>query len=152
AVVNTVMIPGKTVRGAPFPPFDILPNEERNEQPVGRVPNGPLRGNLRPTLDGVNAVLAPQTASGAGVATNAVTDPVVFARSTAYGNRVTFAGSPPDMSGAANRNVVFTTGNTWAALSTNGGNNFNSINPTAVFPSGPSRDGSGNLIDGGLCC
>src|SRR5262249_10549586 len=58
--VKTVRIPGHSVRGAPFPPFNILPNEERNEQPVRRVPNGPLLGNLQPTFEGINALVPSQ--------------------------------------------------------------------------------------------
>ena len=79
-------------------------------------------------------------------------DPVIFDKDTPFGDQVTFSGIPPDMSGAMRNNVVFMTGNTFAALSTDGGNTFNSLDPTMIFPSGPTSDAAGNLLDNGLCC
>ncbi|MBI3805088.1 MAG: hypothetical protein HY282_15165 [Nitrospirae bacterium] len=159
AIVNTGLSLPKSIKGAPFPHFDILSDEGRNEQSVPRIPRGELRGTLSPSNNGISVNLLSTTPSpGVGkplgkVTAQAVNDPVVFAVDTPFGNKVSFSGSPPDMSGASGRgNVVLATGNTFAALSTDGGATFKALDPTTIFPSGPTTDASGNRIDGGLCC
>jgi len=49
-------------------------------------------------------------------------------------------------------NVVFMTGNTFAAMSIDVGTTFSSLDPTTIFPSGLTGDSAGNLLDYGLCC
>jgi len=148
--VKIVSVAASNVTGAPFPPFAIAV-AERNEDTVPRIPNGPLLGNLQPSAEGVDVSFPiPALALAGQQFTN---DPVVFGRSTGYGTNVSFSGVPPDMSGAAGtNNVVLTSGNTWGALSTDGGLTFRALDPTRIFPSAPSRDAAGNLLDGGLCC
>ena len=48
----------------------------------------------------------------------------------------------PEVSVAENDETVILTGNSWMALSTDGGANFTNINPTTIFPQS----------DGGFCC
>jgi hypothetical protein len=153
AGISETSVEPNQVSGAPFPPFEIEgePLTSRNEDLVPPAPIGPFRGTLAPTFQGVIPLQLKakiDEAAGAGAAG----DPVIFAVDTPFGNQVSFSGIPPDMSGAMRDNVVFMTGNTFAALSTDGGNTFTSLNPTAIFPSGPTRDAAGNLLDNGLCC
>lgn len=137
------------VEGAQYPPIDIK-CEDVNDDKARLVPIGPIRGNLSPMNNRIdlfklekNVADIPQ--GGAG-------DPVVFSEYTPFGTRVNFAGIPPDMSGAQNGNVVIMSGNTFAALSTDGGGTYTALNPSTIFPSGPTSDAAGNLLDGGLCC
>src|SRR5262245_23584731 len=150
---HTVRVIPIRVSGAQFPPFEMKgePLESRNEDIVPRVPIGPLRGSFAPVLPSINLLRLtsdPDEARGQGAAGN----PVIFDTDTPFGNVVTFSGVPPDMSGAMNDDVVFMTGNTFAALSTNGGATFTNLNPTTIFPSGPTNDAAGNPLDKGLCC
>ena len=153
AGISQTSVEPNQVSGAQFPPFEITgePLTSRNEDRVPPVPIGPLRGPFAPTFQGVIPLqLRADLAGAAGE--GAAGDPVIFGEDTPFGNKVSFSGIPPDMSGAMHDNVVFMTGNTFAALSTDGGKTFTSLNPTAIFPSGPTRDAAGNLLDNGLCC
>jgi hypothetical protein len=125
------------VQGAPFPP-DIIPEELEGINPPGSpVPIGPSRFFFPPPPTGTTPDAA-QFGSAAAVQ---------FTTDSPFG---TTGGTPPDMSGAKGaRNVVLTTGNTYASLSTDGGAMFTQLDPTVIFP---NRDSSNNLIDGGLCC
>jgi hypothetical protein len=76
-------------------------------------------------------------------------DPVVFGKNTPFGKT---GGTPPDPSGASSGNVVLTTCNTYASLSTDAGSTFTLLDPTTIFPSVPNKDSAGNLLDKGLCC
>lgn len=139
------------VSGAPYPPIVLTgePEESRNEDIVPRVPVGPLRGSLAPVFQAVPLLKLtnnPDDAQGQGAAGN----PVIFGTDTPF--TATFSGIPPDMSGAMSGDIVFLTGNTFASYSTDGGSTFTNLNPTTIFPSGPSKDGAGNLLDNGLCC
>ena len=58
-----------------------------------------------------------RTRGGAG-------NPVIFDKDSPFGTVVSFSGTPPDMSGAMSDRVVFMTGNTFAALSTDVGATF----------------------------
>lgn len=167
AVARNVVVP--FVRKGPFPPSEILAEnegEDRNSEFGLPIPAGPFRAmpevsaptpvRLSPTTGSLAAGvrqfkprLQPQRA-GAGLA--AAPDPVGFLTNTAFGAAVTFTGVPPDMSGASNGNVVFTTGNTFGAFSSDGGVTFTQINPTTVFGPGMARDAANNLLDNGPCC
>src|SRR5207244_6819679 len=60
---------------------------------------------------------------------------------------------PPPVSNAArNGNVVMLSYNTRVMLSTNGVTSYTELDPTTIFPSGPTKDAAGNLLDKGLCC
>jgi hypothetical protein len=150
---STVAAQTNKVQGAPFPPIAISIEEGQggNEDIVPKVPIGPLRGSFAPVLQKVE-VLQLTSDPGQAQARGGAGNPVVFEQDDPFGNSVTFAGTPPDMSGAMKDNVVLMTGNTFAALSTDGGSNFTALNPTTIFPSGPSKDAAGNLLDNGLCC
>lgn len=126
-------------------PFEIVPrDQDRNPEAALSVSTGPLRGSLRPVGQASSLALA-EARPGPG-RRPAAADPVVFARSTGIGRLVNSPIQPPDMSGAAADPVVLLTGNTWAAFSSDGGVTFTALDPTAVFPSGPTAD------HGGLCC
>jgi hypothetical protein len=141
------------VSGKQFPAIDI-PGEDPNERNLDKVPlvpEGPKRGTLSPEVKATSLLKLtsdPDEARGAAGGEN----PVIFGTDTPFGKQVTFSGIPPDMSGAVSDNIVFLTGNTFAALSTDGGNSFTALNPTTIFPSGATRDAFGNLLDRGLCC
>jgi hypothetical protein len=140
------------VEGAPFPHFDISITEGRNEGPGFIVPAGPLRGSLAPTVRLSPLLKLTSDPDDAEAQGGAGENPVIFDRNSPFGNKVSFSGIPPDMSGAMRDNVVLMTGNTFAALSTDGGANFTALDPTTIFPSAPNRDAAGNLLDNGLCC
>lgn len=153
AEARTATAESTQVSGAPFPPYEIVgeARDDRNEDRVPRAPIGPQRGLFTPTFQEfrlLELTSDPDEARTRGGAAN----PVIFDRDTPFGNRVTFTGIPPDMSGAMRDNVVLMTGNTFAALSTDGGNTFTALDPTTIFPSAPTRDAAGNLLDNGLCC
>jgi hypothetical protein len=147
AEVNRAEVPGIRVEGAPFPPHEIEreAEESRNEDIVPPVPVGPLRGSFAPVLRAAEP-LSILDRGGAG------DDPVTFVTDTPFGTVVKFTGIPPDMSGATSGQVALMTGNTFAAYSTDGGQTFSALDPTTIFPSGPTKDAAGNLLDRGLCC
>jgi hypothetical protein len=77
---------------------------------------------------------------------------MVFLQNTSIG--AASSGIPVDPSvasstGASIPEVILSSGNTYGAMSTDGGNTFTILDPTTIFP---NTDASGNLIDGGLCC
>ena len=137
------------VDGAPYPPFEIMGEaaEGRNIDHYPLVPAGPLRGSLAPVIPALE-IRDYQGGAGDGGAAN----PVQFFVDTAVGSKVAFKGFPPDLSGASGRDVVMMSGNTWAAYSTDGGVTFTTLDPTTIFPSSPTKDAAGNLLDNGLCC
>jgi len=150
---SSVTAEPQEVSDAPFDPIEIVGEalEGRNEDRVPTPPIGPLRGSFAPTVQDVRLLQLtsdPDEARARGGAGN----PVIFDKDSPFGNKVSFSGIPPDMSGAMRDRVVLMTGNTFAALSLDNGDNFTSLNPTTIFPSGPTRDAAGNALDGGLCC
>ena len=79
-------------------------------------------------------------------------DPVVFSGFNSLGTQATGVGTPPDVNTARNGNVVMLSYNTKLLLSTDGASTYTLVDPTTIFPSGPTKDSSGNLLDNGLCC
>jgi hypothetical protein len=134
-------------------PFHVPSGEERNEDRGRRVPLGPKHGNLKPASkpSTVRRASRRRFTSGTGGATRASAS-VSFTKNTDFKAQARFSGSPPDMSGADGKGVVFATGNTFGVLSTDSGSTFTTIDPTTIFPSGPSKDSSGAFLDKGLCC
>ncbi len=121
------------IKGAPYKPIDPTahPHTPPNERPYNIVPQGPFRGILRetPSSDPAGA-----DDPGSGLDFDPWTsDPNVTPAST----------NAADISGADAGEVVMITGNFYADYSTDGGQTFTSINPTAVFP---------NTLAGGFCC
>ena len=137
------------VDGAPYPPYEIAGEaaEGRNIDHYPVVPAGPLRGSLAPVIPALD-IRDYQGGAGGGGAAN----PVQFYVDTPAGSKVSFKGFPPDMSGASGSDVVMMSGNTWAAYSTDSGATFTALDPTTIFPSSPTKDAAGNLLDNGLCC
>jgi hypothetical protein len=133
------------VRDAPFPHIDIddESGEERNEDTIPPAAEGPQIGKLEPAADATR--LGDLSGGGAG-------EGVEFHTDTPFGEVVTFAGIPPDMSGASSEDIVLVSGNTFAAISTDQGATFTALDPTTIFPSGPSTDAAGNPTSGSLCC
>jgi hypothetical protein len=120
------------IRGGnlPFvkPDLDRKLNEE--EKPYW-VPDGPVRGKLKPANDksGVEAGDASQDLVYEGY------DEIKDASS--LGHPVL-----PEPSVAENGLTVMTTGNSWMSLSLDGGQSFTSVSPTTIFPNDY----------GGYCC
>ncbi len=70
-------------------------------------------------------------------------DPVIFETYTRNPSVTPASANAADISGGDSGDVVMMTGNWYAQYSTDGGQTFNTINPTAVFP---------NTLAGGFCC
>ena len=145
AELRTGAVEGVPVEGGRFPHVDPTQEavDERNEDIVQPAPLGDLIGTLQPTAEPTRFGDLGGGAAGEGVE---------FSVDTPFGRVVTFSGIPPDMSGASSEDVVFLTGNTFAAFSTDGGATFSALDPTTIFPSGPAVDAAGNPLDNGLCC
>ncbi|MCA1613070.1 MAG: hypothetical protein LC800_02715 [Acidobacteria bacterium] len=139
--------------GGKFPPFKPSDDpSQRNNDRARKVPTGPLRGNLAPSQGASqllqlkkNASELPPGAGGAG-------DPVVFSDFDPLGTQSGPTLTPPDMNAARSGNVVMLSYNTNVLLSTDGTTNYALLNPTTIFPSGPTADAAGNQLDNGLCC
>jgi len=130
--------------GNQYPPF--TPHKEGfNEDRANKVPTGPLRGTLAPTRQG--STLKPMPGLGGGGAGD-----VVFTHFDPLGTTAGPVGTPPDMNAARSGRVVLLSYNTRVMLSTDGAGTWTQLNPATIFPSGPSRDAAGNLLDNGLCC
>ena len=145
AELRSGRIEGIVVRDAPFGHIDIFDEDgdERNEDIVPPAVEGRLIGELNPTADSTKPLDIREGGAGEGVR---------FYVDTPFGDVVSFSGIPPDMSGASSENVVLVSGNTFAAFSTDQGVTFTALDPTTIFPSGPTTDAAGNPLDNGLCC
>ncbi len=142
-------LPSNHVSGGKYPHFNP-PKEGYNEDHPRSVPTGSLHGTLAPTVSGSQLFkLEKQKQSpplgGAG-------DPVVFTDYNSLGTQATGVGTPPDVNASRNGNVVMLSYNTKLLLSLDGAGSFTLLDPTTIFPSGPSKDASGNFLDKGLCC
>jgi hypothetical protein len=128
-----------------YPPFKV-PKEDFNHDHPRIVPTGPQRGTLAPSVQGSKLlqIQNKKPAGGAG-------DPVVVTQYNPQGTSAS-VGTPPDPNAARNGNVVMLSYNTRVMLSTNGGTSYVELDPTTIFPSGPTKDAAGNLLDNGLCC
>ena len=128
-----------------YPPFQV-PKEDYNKDHPRIVPTGPQRGTLAPTVQGSKLlqIQKQKPAGGAG-------DPVVVTQYNPQGTSAS-VGTPPDPNAARNGNVIMLSYNTRVMLSTNGGTSYTELDPTTIFPSGPTNDAAGNPLDKGLCC
>ncbi len=132
------------VRDAPYEHIDIDESGEgRNEDTIPEAAEGPVIGTIDPAAEATT----PQELRG-----GAAGERVEFTTDTPFGDILRRQGNPPDMSGASSENIVLATGNTYAVLSTDEGNTFTLLDPTTIFPSGPTFDAAGNPLDRGLCC
>ncbi len=127
-----------------YPPFQV-PKQEFNKDHPRIVPTGPQRGTLAPSVQGSKLlqIQKGKPAGGAG-------DPVVVTQYNPQGTSAN-VGTPPDPNAARNGNVVMLSYNTRVMLSTNGGTSYTELDPTTIFPSGPTNDAAGNPLDKGLC-
>ncbi|NOT87327.1 MAG: hypothetical protein HOP03_04005 [Lysobacter sp.] len=151
--------PQKT-SGAPYPAAPRIERDPNLGDRFEPVPTGPKIGSMQPLSKASRMIeIDPKGVPGAGDKRMQVKDrqtdmqaPVArdrrgqSLRYTFYSELDEAAGSTsaccPEISVAENGRTVMMTGNTWMGLSTDGGANFNVINPTTIFP----QD------DGGLCC
>ena len=136
-----------------FKPFTAPSGEETaNEDFPWRVPGAPVRGKLAPTV----RPAAVRGSHGAHAAS------LGFGLDTSLKNTVDFCRSnscsfPVDSSGDTSGKIVLTTGNwkSFGAVSSNGGSTFKLLDPTTIFPSGPTFttvNGQRVQLDGGMCC
>lgn len=127
------------VEGAPFRAYRIdETGQEEDEAP--RIDLGEEIGPMAPQVD---ATKPQDIAQGAAE--------VRFRTDVAPGT-VGVSTNAPDMSGANHDEIVLLSGNWFASLSVDGGGTFTTLNPTTIFPSGPTTDAAGNLLDNGFCC
>ncbi len=148
---STVSVKPNRVEGGHYPPYETPEGEEPSNSSIfHHVPTGPIRGSLSPTNNRFQLREIKKNADEYGGGAGA--DPVVFKQYDQFGSLITSFGIPPDPSGSRSGNVILYTFNTKGVLSTNGGTNYSLIDPSTIFPSAPSKDASGNWLDGGLCC
>jgi hypothetical protein len=126
------------VEGAPFPAYK-LEETGQEEDIVPRVELGPELGPMAPEVDATKPLEINQGAAD-----------VRFRTDVAPGTAG--VSTTPDMSGANHEDIVLLSGNWFASLSTDGGSTFTTLDPTTIFPSGPSSDAAGNPLDNGFCC
>jgi hypothetical protein len=141
--------PPNRVSGGKYPSFNV-PKEGFNEDRPRAVPTGPLRGTLAPTVSGSQLFKIQNQKQNPPLGGSG--DPVVFSGYNDLGTKATSIGTPPDVNTARNGNVVMLSYNTKLLVSTDGGTNYSLLDPTTIFPSGPTKDSKGNLLDNGLCC
>ena len=142
-------VPPNRVSGGKYPAF-TPPKEGYNEDRPRPVPTGPLRGTLAPTVSGSQLYKIQKQKQNPPLGGSG--DPVVFSGYNSLGTQATGVGTPPDVNTARNGNVVMLSYNTKLLLSTDGAGTYTLLDPTAIFPSGPAKDSSGNFLDKGLCC
>ncbi len=141
--LNHAVVEPARVSGRQFPPFE--PKEEGfNEDRAHKVPTGPLRGTLAPVRQG--STPQPMPPGGGGAAG------VVFTDFDPLGTLSGTVGTPPDMNAARAGAVAMLSYNTNVLLSTDGASTWTLLNPTTIFPSTPTTDATGTLLDNGLCC
>lgn len=122
----------KRVDGGDFPAFETSFKNLNEETKPYYVPNGPIRGDLKPKNQEFKVDKYDENSSQA----------VSFETYDEIGDAINVSAMLPEPSVAENGQTVMTTGNTWMSLSLDGGQTFNSVNPTTIFPNDY----------GGLCC
>jgi len=146
---NNASAPPNRVSGGKYPPFKP-PGEGFNLDRGRAVPTGPIRGTLAPTSAGSKLFQIQKNKQTPPIGGSA--DPVVFSDYNNLGTQAGNVGTPPDVNAARNGNVVMVSYNTSVLLSLNGTSTYKLLNPTTIFPSGPTKDSAGNPLDSGLCC
>lgn len=149
----------KETKGAPYPPAKPSKYEPNVEQRWPRVPDGPRRGDMKPSNEPVKLVEADipggtgKDDQGSSNDNNSRLLQGMFqpggGRSIDFKDYKNLRGDVPNTSGccpelsvAENGETIMVTANVWMALSEDGGNSFNSLVPSTLFPQS----------DGGLCC
>lgn len=141
--LSHVSVDPQRTSGKPLPPFTPVVDSVNEDRGI-TVPDGPLRGSLTPTR--ASSSLEPMPPPGGGGAAA-----VVFTDFDPLGTSAS-VGTPPDMNAARSGRVVMLSYNTRVMLSTDGAGTWTELDPTTIFPSGPSSDAAGNPLDKGLCC
>ncbi len=126
----------KRVKDAPYEPVvrPDIPTRQPNVRPTRQVPRGPFKGLISETSGSDIKQM------GAG---DDAPDPVIFERYTRNTSVAPASINAADISGGDSGEVVMLTGNWYAQYSTDGGNTFNTVDPTTIFP---------NTLSGGFCC
>ena len=136
----------RTLRGGQTPGVGIAPlgpitgptSHEQGEE--RQIPHLPIRLSTRRFNSGVQRqVFEPSTSSAFAAGVN---DPIKLIAPVALADPHTGL-TPPDPSMAVAGNVVLITGNTYLAVSTDGGRTFTYQDPAKIFTDSP---------DGGICC
>jgi len=136
------------VKGKRYPPF-TPPKEGSNMDKPFKVPDGPVRSDLKPHFPKIE--LKKIKLDGKGNPINPPGAAIDFYHfdNEGTGNGVNMV---PDVNAAANAGVVLYSYNSRARLSVDSGKTYTAIDPTTIFPSGPVNDASGTNISGGFCC
>jgi hypothetical protein len=129
-----------------YPPFTPHREGGNNNDHPRAVPVGPQRGTLAPSVQTSQLLKIEKNKPLGGSG-----DPVVVTQYNPQGTGAN-VGTPPDPNAARNGNLIMLSYNTRVMLSTNGGTSYVDLDPTTIFPSGPTTDAAGNLLDNGLCC
>ncbi|HEY7786618.1 MAG TPA: hypothetical protein VIB00_17945 [Pyrinomonadaceae bacterium] len=128
----------KETKGAPYPaatPSDRIPNDEISPRPV---PTGSPVGDMKPGNREFEIREATKPEPG-----RKYQHALFFRDYRELPNSIGSASSCcPEISPAENGQTIMMTGNTFMALTEDGGANFSNINPTTIFPQ----------VDGGFCC
>jgi hypothetical protein len=136
------------VRGKQYPPYTPAKEEPNMDKPF-KVPDGPVRGDIKPQSPKIDLKKIELDSSGNPI--NPAGAAVDFYRfdNEGTGNGVSMV---PDVNAAANAGVVLYSYNWGARFSTDSGRTFTTIDPTTIFPSGPVNDATGARISNGFCC
>lgn len=145
--VRTAQAAPHAVSGGHFQitPPRAIPAEVNESGPP--VPTGKRRGNMMPSA-GATTIGTPRPF----VPGDDPPGDFVFLKNTSFGSPAGIPNDPSVSSGMPGRGgvqTVLATGNTYGSFSINGGDQFNGLTPSAIFP---NTDAVGNPIDGGLCC
>ena len=138
--LKEVIIEPKQVRDGKYPAVKPDLNRPLNEKdtPV-LVPDGPKRGDLKPTSK-VYKIRELKPGPGGSGDSQA---PLFFRTLTNLDGATPSAhNTNPEPSVAENGQTIMTTGNFWMSLSKDGGATFTTVNPTTIFPEDY----------GGFCC
>lgn len=136
------------VRGKQYPHFDPAKEEPNMDRPF-KVPDGPIRGDLKPLQPKIEIKKIELDSGGSPINPAGAAVNFYEFNNQGNGNGVNIT---PDVNAAANAGVVFYSYNSSAKLSLDSGNTYTILDPTTIFPSGPVNDASGTNISGGFCC
>ena len=147
-------VTSRETKGAPYPPakpLNRIPNVDPVPQPV---PTGPKVGDMKPAnpasdikqitnRDGRAPEIRRRNHGLLKTDPPAQPRPLFFRDYRELNDSIgSTSGCCPEISAGENGQTVMMTGNTFMALSENGGGSFSNINPSTIFP----QD------DGGFCC
>ena len=145
---HSASAPPNAPTGAPYPPSLTPWTTEPNEPTIPTTATGPNNPVTAPPPTNIENL-----GNIPGQAQNAIplslTSPLQLYVNTNFGTTINASGWPLDPNAATKGKVALVTHNTFLEYSTDGGTTFLELDPTTIFP---NFNGSGKLIDGGLCC